>query len=117
MVVGLRSSSYADKLKEVGLTTLADRRVRGDVIQVWKYLHGYTPYNPTMLRPSSSQHTKLTRHTEQPFNLARTNSRLDIRKNFFTVRAVDEWNRVPHSIQRLEDINELKIEYDKFFKR
>ena len=117
MVVGLRSSSYADKLKEVGLTTLADRRVRGDVIQVWKYLHGYTPYNPTMLRPSSSQHTKLTGHTEQPFNLARRNSRLDIRKNFFTVRAVDEWNRVPHSIQRLEDINELKIEYDKFFKR
>ena len=70
-----------------------------------------------MLQPASGQHTKFTRHTEQPFNLARRNSRLDIRKNFFTVRAVDEWNKVPHSIQKLEDINELKNEYDKFFKR
>ena len=39
MVTGLASTSYEDKLREPNLTSLRDRRVRGDAIQVWKYLH------------------------------------------------------------------------------
>ena len=116
MVVGLKSSSYADKLEEVGLTTLVDRRARGDVIQVWKYLHGHTPYSPTMLQPACDQHERGTRHTKKPYNLARRNSHLEIRKNFFTTRCVDMWNGVPHAVQCLEDLNEFKNEYDKFLK-
>ena len=40
MVVGLRAKSYEGKLKELNLTTLKERRERGDLIQVWKYVHG-----------------------------------------------------------------------------
>ena len=39
MVYGLRATTYEGKLKELGLTTLAARRERGDMIQVWKYVH------------------------------------------------------------------------------
>ena len=39
MVAGLRSKNYADKLKEVGLTSLKDRRSRGDMIQTFQIIN------------------------------------------------------------------------------
>ena len=39
MTSGLHSASYLDQLKEVNLTTLEERRIRGDLIQTWKILH------------------------------------------------------------------------------
>ena len=113
MVVGLQSSTYAEKLAEVGLTSLAARRVRGDVIQVWKYLHGICPYDPHMFQFASDQHDRTTRHTGKPFNLAMPKAHLDIRRNFFTSRAVHVWNQLPSSVQCLDDINTFKNEYDK----
>ena len=37
MVAGLRGRTYEEKLKEVGLTFLHNRRVRGDMIQSFKF--------------------------------------------------------------------------------
>ena len=34
MVIGLRSLEYQDRLKELGLTTIETRRIRGDLIQL-----------------------------------------------------------------------------------
>ena len=39
MVAGLRGRTNEEKLREVGLTTLHDRRVRGDMIQTFKILN------------------------------------------------------------------------------
>jgi len=41
MTSGLSGSTYEEKLREVGLTSLENRRKRGDMIQVWKILHGH----------------------------------------------------------------------------
>ena len=41
MVLGLKGQTYEEKLKEVGLLSLYDRRVRGDMIQIWKCIHGH----------------------------------------------------------------------------
>ena len=40
MVAGLRGKSYQEKLKEVGLTFLEDRREIGDMIQTLRIIHG-----------------------------------------------------------------------------
>ena len=40
MVAGLRGRSYEQKLREVGLTTLEERRIRGDMIQTSRILNG-----------------------------------------------------------------------------
>ena len=40
MTSGLSGSTYEEKLREVGLTSLEERRKKGDMIQVWKILHG-----------------------------------------------------------------------------
>ena len=39
MVAGLRSKNYADRLKEVGLSSLEERRSRGDMLQTFKILN------------------------------------------------------------------------------
>ena len=41
MTSGLSGSTYEEKLREVGLNSLEERRKRGDIIQVWKILHGH----------------------------------------------------------------------------
>ena len=40
MTSGLLGTTYEDKMREVGLTTPENSRKRGDMIQVWKILHG-----------------------------------------------------------------------------
>ena len=40
MVVELRSMNYEDRLKALGLTTLEERRKRGDLIQIYKIVRG-----------------------------------------------------------------------------
>ena len=40
MTAGLKTGTYQDKLKELGLPSLEERR-RGDMIQTWKILHKY----------------------------------------------------------------------------
>ena len=113
MVVGLRSKCYHDKLRELHLTTLQDRRIRGDMIQTWKYLHGRNPGRECLFKMSDAQHDRQSRHTSKPWNIAIPDSRLEIRKNFYTTRCVKKWNSLPHRIQKLEDLNKFKNAYDK----
>ena len=41
LITGLRDLTYAERLKECGLTTIETRRLRGDQIEAFKTLNGY----------------------------------------------------------------------------
>ena len=112
MVVGLRSRTYTDRLAEVNLLSLEDRRKRGDAIQVWKYLHGINP--GSMLKLASNQHNRLTRHTAKPMNIATTKGRLEVRRNYFTCRCAGPWNLLPSDVQCAKDLDMFKKGYDRF---
>ena len=110
MIVGLRSSTYEGKLREVGLTTLRERRVRGDMIQVWKYLHKHNPGGDKLFKMANAQHSRLSRYTYKPWNISRVIAKLEVRRNFFTSRVADKWN----SLQDAVDLNTFKNNYDAF---
>ena len=112
-VVGLKGKTYEEKLKEVNLLSLHDRRKRGDLIQVWKKLHGQSIMNDS-IHQFASTNPRFTRCTNKPFNLAKQYGRLDIRKNFYSVRVVEEWNKLPTSIQKADTLDQFKKGYDKF---
>ena len=114
MVWGLRGRTYEAKLNEVGLTTLSERRLRGDMVQVWKFLHWKSIMDPKTFTLASTQHSRTTRHTTKSLNIKNPGARLEVRKNFFTVRSVDPWNRLPCCVQNAEDITDFKVEHDKF---
>ena len=49
MVTNWRSRTYEARLAEVGMTTLEDRRARGDMIATYKVLSGKDRVEPSLL--------------------------------------------------------------------
>jgi hypothetical protein len=61
MVPGLAKLSYEDRLRKMDLPSLVYRRVRGDVIEVYKYLHGVYKVGCTQLLPLHESASMKTR--------------------------------------------------------
>ena len=90
----LSGLSYEERLKKLKLPTLKYRRLRGDMIEVFKILMGI--YDNEATRGLFEMNTYTTRGHSQKIQKSRT--RLDIRKNYFTNRVVDIWNSLPDSV-------------------
>ena len=124
MISDKRGETYEERLKSVGLTTLTERRTRGDMIETYKTLNGFNRVEKTnwfQFRDSSSN--RATRSTVSITNneqhersnvLFKESVRLDTRKNFFSVQVVDKWNQIPDKVKEQKSINSFKNEYDKW---
>jgi ribonuclease P/MRP protein subunit RPP40 len=118
---GLQGASYEEKLKEVGLTTLVDRRCRGDMLETFKILNGINDVDyHTWFTKVDEQH-QLTRQAVAVSadgtitgtqNLVKPKSRLDLRKNFFSCRVVNNWNNLPVDVREAGNVDEFKKRYD-----
>ena len=69
MVSGLEGKEYHDRLREVGLTTLEERRVRGDMIETWKILNGKEDVSPATWFRMASEGDQTTRLGSHRLNL------------------------------------------------
>ena len=95
-VNGLKNTTYEGKLLEMGLLTLKDRRTYLDLMEVFKIINGLTRVNRSELfELTGDADRRHTRNTECPNNIVIKRSNLEIRKNFFTTRAAQEWNNLP----------------------
>ena len=113
IVPELTNLPYPARLKALGLTTLEDRRIRGDLIEVYKMTHGLTNIDPSQFfvfapdnrGPSTRGHR---------FKLAVPHVRLDLRKYFFSVRVIKLWNNLPADVVNSTSVNTFKSSYDKY---
>ena len=48
-------------------------------------------------------------------NIIKPNVRLDIRKNFFSNRIVNLWNKLPNEVKQALSVHDFKVRYDKYF--
>ena len=70
MTSGLAGETYEDRLIEVGLTSLEARRLRCDLIQTLKILHGYdTVVESSWFSRTCDTANRLTRQDNCSFNL------------------------------------------------
>ena len=111
MVSGLKGNTYEEKLKEVGLTSLVERRGRGDMIQVWKILHNHDNVKNCWFK-MASESLRETRLTSSAWNLNLPKTNSDLRRNFFSIRIINRWNALPEHIKSAKSLNLFKNYYD-----
>ena len=119
----VRGNSYEEKLKDIGLTTLTERRERGDAIEAFKTIKGWNrvkkekwfDFEEENQRPTR-RNTEITEEGERRKTnvLREEKARLEVRKNFFNCRAARTWNRIPESVREKTSVNSFKNAYDKW---
>ena len=110
LVKALHDLPYEDRLKELSLYSLAQRRERGDMITVFKIIHGLIDIDMTKLF-QFSEGSKTRGHNyklkiPKPF-------KTDVRKYSFSQRIVLPWNNLTNSITSAKTVDIFKREYDK----
>lgn len=113
MVVGMGHISYEERLRRLGLTTLEQRRKRGDLIEVFKIMTGRERIDSDIFFKRASSGHHLRGHSQKLFAAG---ARLDVRKHFFSVRVTREWNALPQTVVDAPSVNTFKNRLDKFWK-
>ena len=113
MISGLISKNYSERLKELSMTTLEDRRIRGDIIQTWKILHGHDKVNENLwFQRLAAIAVRETRATASPYNLVQRTVNTELRRKMFSYRVVRPWNSLPNNIKAATSVNAVKNSYD-----
>ena len=81
------------------------------MLQVFKILHGKDKVAASQWFRHSYGEERLTRRAADPLNLVRGISRLELRRNFFSQRVVDNWNRIPEALKRACSADAFKRSY------
>ena len=94
MVEGLASMTSGERLRELGMCSLQQRRARGNMIAEFNYVKGNHVEEGANLCAAALE----TRTRSNGFKLRERRFHLNSRKHFLTVRAVCRWNKLPPKV-------------------
>jgi len=114
MVTSIKELPYEERLEAMKLPSLAYRRLRGDMIEVYKYLHNIYNVNTNQLLPLVHT-TSITRG--HPLKLEKRRCMSNKREHFFTMRVVNKWNSLPENIVLAPTTNAFKNRLDKHWSK
>ena len=112
LVDGLHNLDYGERLAKLNIPTLVYRRLRGDIIEVFKHFH---TYDREIL--SSSFHPR--QRTSRKHNFQLHHSKLKdgargVQSNSFYHRIVKTWNNLPQHVVNARNINTFKNSLDDY---
>ena len=111
MISGLKAREYEERLKELGMTTLEERHHQADMVLEYKVLTGKDQVDPAEWFTMAAEATRATRTTADPLNVRVKHGRLEVRRNFSTVRVREQWNQVPKNIKSCRTVDSFKSAY------
>ena len=109
-IPGMKDLSYENRLRILKLPSLRHRRLRGDMIQVYKLTHGGydSAVSEGLLVPNIN---KITRG--HSLSLLKRRSRLNLRKYSFSERVVNFWNSLPDAVVTSPTVKTFESRLDK----
>jgi ribonuclease P/MRP protein subunit RPP40 len=110
LVPGFSALSYEERLRRLNLPSLSYRRLRGDMIEVYKYLNGM--YNVNCLPSLSLAVTAGVQTRGHSSKLSKDRYHTATRCNFFGVRIVNRWNGLPEDVVHAPSLNSFKNRLD-----
>ena len=105
----LHHLSYEQRLRKLNLFTLSFRRLRGDMIETFKIVNEF--YDPIATPHLPRSTYSRTRGNFQKLSLQK--SKMNTRKNFFTLRVCKHWNALPDAVIDCSTVGEFKNRLDK----
>ena len=102
MIPGLRHMDYPNRLQVLNITTLETRRLRADLLEVFKIFIGLES-----ILPADFFDMDKARYATrgQPFKITKMHSRFNLRKYSFTQRIVNDWNQLIEAAVMSKDTN------------
>ena len=108
MIEGFWYKIYDERLRETGLTTLVQRRKRGDLIETFKLVKGITKVDHETFFTINENISR-----GNMYKFVKYRSRLNIRASFFSQRVVNDWNKLPNDVVSADSVNAFKNRLDK----
>ena len=114
LVSGTKNRSYSEQFNKLKLNlySLERRRLRGDLIEMYKIITGKEGISRQQFFQQARDCYGLRGHSLKLFV---NRSRLDCRKYFFSRRLVGEWNRLPQQVVDAPSVNAFKNRLDRFW--
>ena len=95
---------YSVRLRELGLTTLAERRVRGDLIDTNKIINGHVSYGKSLFNVGRAGMNLLSK--------PRCDITMKCTSSFISERVVKFWNKLPQYCKSSNTVNVFKSNLD-----
>ena len=112
LIPELRHKSYQDRLAELGLFSLETRRLRGQLIETFKFLRGF---NNVDFRSIFQLSEGRTRNHGFKLELKRYNG--DLCGNFYSYKIGNYWNALPPDVVNSDSVDQFKNRLDKVLHR
>jgi hypothetical protein len=89
------------------------RREFADSLLMFKILNGYCTVNRTYWAELNARQNMVTRAAAEHLQLRKPLARTEKRKNFYTVRICDLWNKLPINVRAAKSVRQFKLNYRK----
>ena len=112
----LKDVPYEERLKQLKLPTLSYRHWRGDLIEVYKMLHGFYDKEASSILKLWTDVAQRRAARGHPLRVYLQRSSKPIRQKSFGIRIVTAWNNLPEEVAKAPSINTFKNRLDKYWK-